>query len=29
LFRLVANRRAIQASPARLTTMSLKFVEAK
>lgn len=29
LFRLVSNRRPIQASPARLTTMSLKFVEAK
>lgn len=29
LFRLAANRRSIQASPMRLTTMSLKFVEAK
>ena len=29
LFRLASNRRSIQASPRRLTTMSLKFVEAK
>lgn len=29
LFRLASNRRALQASPSRLTTMSFKFVEAK
>jgi hypothetical protein len=29
LFRLTANRRSVQASKTRLTTMSLKFVEAR